>query len=128
MKIRIRLNKTTLAAMPAPVRDVVVAWRERYGRTFIGFERASKFYIQEDARFTAFGPDLRSMTVRAGGEWAGVTNLMPGRHCPLPAGCTVVETGFFCGVPYLSIFHNPESVREIAAFTGELACAQLAVA
>lgn len=126
--MKIRLNKTTLAAMPAPVRDVVAEWRDRYRKSFIGFERASKFYIEEDARFTAFGPDLRSMSVRAGGEWAGVTALMPGRDCPLPPGCTVVETGFFCGNPYLSIIHNPESVPEIAAFTGELACAQLALA
>jgi len=114
--MKVRLNKATLAAMPEPIRAVVAEWRERYHKTTIGIEHCTSFYIEEDAHFTAFSPDLElTKSVRAGGEWAGATELRPGSRCPLPAGCTMIEEGLFCGVPYLTIFHNPAPFDALAS-------------
>ena len=76
--MKIRINKALLSQLPPSIAAIVSDFRDRYHKSSISADRRSSFYIQEDARYTAFGPDGRSMTVRAGGEWAGVTELTPG--------------------------------------------------
>lgn len=106
--MKIRLNKKTIAALPAEVRTLVLAWKEQWHKAAFAVKYASRFYVEEDARFTGFSADLKkSLSIRAAGEWAGLTELTPGSHCPLPPGCTMVATGFFCGEPWLTIYHNP---------------------
>lgn len=113
--MKIRLNKKTLAAMPAPIRLLVEDWQRQWRKAFISLNAVDKFYVDEDAKITAFSPDLStSKTVRAAGEFAGFTELMPGQHCPLPPGCTAVASGFFCGHPWLTIYHNPAGVDPLA--------------
>ena len=111
--MKIRINKATLAQMPAAIASIVSDFRDNEHKSSISVDRRSSFYIQEDARYTAFGPDGRSMTVRAGGEWAGVTALMPGSNCPLPGNCCVIEIGRFLGHAFLNIYENPTLLREI---------------
>jgi hypothetical protein len=116
--MKIRLNKQFLFSLPSALRVKIGDWSAAHGKRHISVNRATRFYIQEDARYTAYGPDLRSMTVRAGGEWAGVTELMPGGECPLPPGCTVVATGFFLGHAWLTVYHNPaQAPAELAGLT-----------
>ena len=116
--MKIRINKSLLSRLPAPIAAIVSEFRDRSHKTHISGDRRSSFYVTEDATYTAFGPDGKSMTIRAGGEWAGVTALMPGHLCPLPQGCVIVEQGFFCGVPYLNVYENPALIKTL---TGQAA-------
>lgn len=105
--MKYKLNKANLSKIPGPVRDLVAEWKARYRKSTISVERCTKVYVQEDARYTAFSPDLSaSQTERAAGEWAGMTRLSPTAEITLPSGCTLVATGFFCGVPWLTLYHN----------------------
>lgn len=115
--MKIRLNKKNLAALPPPIREVVVAWRDRYRKQGIGVQYCQKFYAREDAHLTAFGPEMRSQEARVGGEWAGLGDVLPGQECPLPPGCTVVETEIFLGLPMLTIYHNPAGYTELLNLT-----------
>jgi len=111
--MKMRINKALLSKLPPAIARIVSDFRERHHKSSISADRRSSFYIEEDARYTAFGPDGRSMTVRASGEWAGVTALMPGSTCPLPENCCVVETGFFLGHAFLNIYENPALIRSL---------------
>ena len=93
--MKIKINKALLASLPSSVASIVSEFRATTRKSSISVDRRSSFWIQEDAKYTAFGPDGRSITVRASGEFAGVTDLAPGRECPLPLDCLVVETGRF---------------------------------
>lgn len=105
--MKYRINKALLADLPPPVARVVADWQAEHRKTYISIEDTAQFYVQEDARFHAINLATgASCQVRAGGEWAGVTNLMPGGRCALPANNVVVATGFFCGEPWLTIYHN----------------------
>jgi hypothetical protein len=108
--MKIRLNKNNLAALPPPIRDTVIQWKQRYHKASIDVQYCHTVVAHEDAHLTAFGPDLRSQEARVGGEWAGLGNILPGRMCPLPPGCTVVETEIFLGTPMLTLYHNPHSL------------------
>lgn len=107
MKTKVRINKATLTSLPDPIRQVIIRWRERYGKSTFRIEHVRAFYVAEDAWLTAFGPDLRSQKARVSGEFAGMGDMMPGQTCPLPVGCTVIEDLIFCGLPVLTIYHNP---------------------
>lgn len=105
--MKYKLNKANLAKIPGPIRKMVEGWRLLYRKSTISVERCTKVYVQEDARYTAFSLDLSvSQTERAAGEWAGLTRLSPTAEIALPPGCTLVATGFFCGVPWLTLYHN----------------------
>lgn len=115
--MKIRLNKKTLAALPIQLRPMVEEWRARWGKSAIAVNYRDKFYIEEDAKYTAFSADLSDVkTVRAGGEWNGVSLLVPGSDCPLPIGCTVLVTGLFQGEPWLTIYHNPAGDRNFISW------------
>ena len=111
--MKIRINKALLQKLPAPISAIVSEFRDRHHKTHISGDRRSSFYVQEDAAYTAFGPDGRSLAVRAGGEWAGVTALLPGQTCPLPVGCVIVEQGFFLGHAFLNVYENPPLIRQL---------------
>jgi hypothetical protein len=116
--MKIRLTKKLLASLPDALRVKIGDWSAAHSKRHISVSAATRFYIHEDARYTAYGPDMRSMTVRAGGEWAGFTDLMPGGEYPLPPGCTVVVTGFFQGLAWLTVHHNPaQAPAELASLT-----------
>jgi hypothetical protein len=72
--MKLRLNKRNLALLPVPVRTVVEEWRAQYRKSTISVRNVTSFYIEEDATYIAFSPDMQKrVSVRAGGEWAGVT-------------------------------------------------------
>lgn len=102
-----RLNKSFYAALPSPIADHIRAWAARRRCRSVTVHCASRFYIAEDANYTAFSPDCSlTKTAGAAGEWFGPSGLRPGAECPLPRGCSVVEEGRFCGAPYLTLTHN----------------------
>jgi len=112
--MKLRINRDTLMALPAPVRSEVEEWKQRYRKAHFNLEAAERFTIEEDARYTAFSADMgRTVAARAAGEWAGASGLRPGASCDLPQGCTVVATGIFCGLPWLTIYHNPNSAERV---------------
>lgn len=105
--MKVRLNKTTLAAMPKPVRGIVEEWRGRYGKAFISVQDKPTFYAWEDSRVTMINLLTgASGTARAAGEFAGWTNLSPTAAIPLPRGVVAVEQGFYCGVPFLTVWQG----------------------
>ena len=113
MTTKLRINKSTLAAMPAPVRSIVQEWQGQYRKAFVRVRRAASFIAGESARVTVInlstGAGQREVVA---GEFAGFTRLSPTASIPLPADCVAVETGFFCGEPYLYI-HQPETVEAL---------------
>lgn len=112
--MKIRLNKSTLSEMPAVVANLVSAWKAQYGKAFISVENVTQFYPSEDARVTLF--DLasgKSASATAAGDFAGYTNLSPNAPIPLMPGIVAVETGFFCGMPFLNLYQG--SVKQITA-------------
>ena len=113
--MKLRINKALLSRLPPSIAEIVKDFRDVHQKAFISVDRRPSFYIQEDARYTAFGPDGRSMTVRASGEWSGITELAPGSNCPLPENCCVVETGYFLGHAFLNIYDNSSTLRTIEA-------------
>ena len=111
--MKVKINKALLASLPTSIASIVAEFRATTRKSSISVDRRSSFWIQEDAKYTAFGPDGRSITVRAGGEFAGVTDLLPGRECKLPENCLVIETGRFCGLAFLNVYENPSLLRSI---------------
>lgn len=105
--MKLRISRKTLKQLPPHVASLVKEWKDQEHRAFFSVEDRKSFYIDEDARYTAFSADgTKQKTVRAAGEFAGFTELAPGKHCPLPEGCVVVATGIFCGLAWLTIYHN----------------------
>ncbi len=105
--VKFRISKAFLAQLPAPVAEQVRTWAEMRRVNSICVEYRSRFFVAEDANYTAFSPDCGTQkSARAAGEWSGPTGLRPGAECPIPTGCTVIETGIFCGRHFLNIFNN----------------------
>jgi len=102
--MKVRINKKLLADMPIEVRVLVNEWRAKYGKSFISVEHCETFCPDEDARVTVINLATgASQTERVAGEFAGMTRLSPTAEIPLPVGVVAVETGFFCGTPWLTI-------------------------
>lgn len=114
--MKIRLNKATVAAMPEQVRALVTDWQAQYRKAMITVKDVDGFYAWEDARVTM----INLLTGAAGkeqaaGEFAGYTRLNPCDRIPVPHGCVAVETGFHCGVPFLTIYQGTATVKDPGA-------------
>lgn len=102
-----RITKGFLAQLPAEVAQQVFLWKAQYKKAFVSIEDRANVYAQEDAQYTAFNTATgKSMSVQAAGEFAGHTKLSPTAEIPLPVGCVLVASGFFCGLPWMTIYHN----------------------
>ena len=107
MRTKINLNKKVLDALPFAIRLNVTLWKERYKKRSIYVEQTDKVFVREDAHYTAYSPDTTSSkSVRASGEYAGMTVLSPTETIVLPDGCTIIEEDLFLGTPFLTIYHN----------------------
>jgi len=107
--MKVRINAAVLSQLPPVLREIVEKFRKEKRKSHFNIEYRRKVFCQEDATYTAFSPDLSKKVVqRAAGEWAGMTRLSPTAEINLPPGGTIVETGYFLGVPFLNIFHNNE--------------------
>ena len=106
--MKVHLNKTTLSQMPEQVRDIVLAWKNRYRKTTISVKNTTTgFYAAEDAHVTMINLKTgASAHAQAAGEFAGFTKLSPGSLIPLPVGVVAVEEGFFCGYPVLTVWQG----------------------
>lgn len=105
--MKLRLNKKTLAEMPAPVRSLVIEWRDRWHKSFISVETRPSFYLQEDAQVTLINLLTdKQQTERVAGEFAGMTKLSPTDEITLPVGMVAVVTGIFLGHPWLTIYQG----------------------
>jgi hypothetical protein len=106
--MKISLNKQVMSDLKSMSEDVaseVSVWKERHHKRHIRVERRAKVSFQEDMRYTAHNIMTgASVAARAAGEFAGMTDLRPGASMDLPENVVVVEEGFFCGVPVLTIF------------------------
>lgn len=111
--MKLRLNKKVLAEMPAPVRSLVMEWRDRWHKSFISVCNRTEVPMQEDAKITVINLLTESQqTERVAGEFAGLTRLSPTDNLPLPTGCVAVVTGIFLGHPWLTIYqHSPVQVE-----------------
>lgn len=112
--MKVRLNKATLQQMPAQVREIVTAWREKYGKATISVENTQGFYASEDARVTLLNLGTgRTATAQAAGEFAGMTRLSPCDVINLPVGVVAIEQGFFCGTPFLTVWQGaPKAITQ----------------
>ncbi len=107
--MKIRLNKTTLAEMPAPVRALVESWSTRHRKRFISVENSTGFYAAENARITMINLATgKTASAQAAGDFAGMTQLSPTDKIPLAPGIVAIEDGFFCGVPFLQIHQGTD--------------------
>jgi hypothetical protein len=112
--MKVRLNKAVLSEMDSQVREVVAAWKARYGKAFISVENRPSFYTSEDARVTMLNLFSGvSQTAQAAGAFAGATKLSPCAEVPLPSGTVAIVEEFFCGTPYLTIYQS--SPKQVAA-------------
>lgn len=103
--MKLRLNKKVLAEMPAPVRSLVMEWRDRWHKSFISVVNRSDVPMQEDAKVTVINLLTGShRTERVAGEFAGTTRISPTANLNLPEGCVAVVTGIFLGHPWLTIY------------------------
>ncbi len=102
-----RINRAFLLGLPGPIREIVEDWQATYRKAIITMTDCTSLYIEEDAKYTAFSPNMaKQLTVRAAGEFNGMSQLRPGASCPLPPRCVMVASGFFCGVPWLTIYRG----------------------
>jgi hypothetical protein len=116
--MKMPINKSNLERMPEPVRDIVKAWRARHRRRFFHFYETHNFWTEEGARYTAINLCTgRSASAETASMMSGTGQIMPARECPLPPGNCVVEEGWFCGTPSLTIFFNPARPAPLAATT-----------
>lgn len=94
--------------MPEHVRSVVQEWHQRHRKAFISVVDSATVPMQEDARVTVVNL-LNGMvqSERVAGEWAGLTKLSPTGSATLPPHCVAVCSGFFLGVPWLTIYQSP---------------------
>ena len=105
--MRVRTNKALLDQMPVAVRTAVATWHARYRKRFISVENATSFCPSEDSHVTLFNLTTGVQgSARTAGEFAGMTRLSPCDPIPLPVGVVAVETGFFCGTPFLTIWQG----------------------
>jgi len=103
--MKLRLNKKVLAEMPAPVRSLVIEWRDRWHKSFILVVNRTDVPMQEDAKVTVVNLLTEAQqTERVAGEFAGMTRISPTANLVLPAGCVAVVTGIFLGHPWLTIY------------------------
>ena len=111
--MKIRLNKNTLAALPAAVRPIVRMWIARYSKAFISVESAPSFCAEENARVTLVNLESeKSASAQVSGDFAGMTRLSPTAQIPLAPNVVAVEEGFFCGTPFLTIWQwSPTRLR-----------------
>lgn len=122
--MKVTLSKSVLQQMPEQVRSLVVAWQQRYHKRQISVVDAAKFSADEDSKVTMINlASGVSGSARVAGEFAGMTNLSPTAYIPLPVGCVAVETGFFCGTPFLTLWQGRSEhmidVRAEAAILNE---------
>lgn len=107
LRMKIPLNKKTLADMPQEVRSVVSEWQTRSRKRFISVTDATHFYSPEDAHVTLINLAAGvSQSARVAGSWAGTTPFRPNERVPLPRGVVAVVTGFFLGVAYCEIYQG----------------------
>jgi len=107
--MKLAISKYAMAPLPGPIRNHIQQWKARHRRRFFHLEARAKFYTAEDARYTAYNiTSGRSLSARAGGEWAGIGEFMPNRECPLPPGNWMVEESWVCGTPCLAVFFNDD--------------------
>ena len=122
--MKFRLNKQILADMPEQVRSVVQEWKNRHHKAFINVERSwpTGHLVQEDHHYVAINLLTGdSKEARAGGEWAGMGDFLPGSNVKIPYGCILIEHGFFCGHPHLTIYQAPlEAVKTVVLEFKEL--------
>jgi hypothetical protein len=105
--MKVRLNKNVLSDMPEPVRVIVQEWRDRYRKVHVSVVNCDRFMPSEDSKVAVINLFTgNSLTVRTAGDFAGMTKLSPCAVVPLPEGCVAVETGFFMGQPWLSIYQS----------------------
>lgn len=103
--MKLRLNKKVLAEMPAPVRSLVIEWRDRWHKSFISVVNAPVLCLHEDAKVTVVNLlTEQQQTERVAGEFAGMTRLSPTAELRLTEGMVAVVSGFFCGHPWLTIY------------------------
>jgi hypothetical protein len=113
--MRHRINKALLADMPPGVREIVLTWRDRYGKAHVSVENCPSFYAAEDSRVTMMNLLTgRVQSARTAGEFAGFTKLSPCAAIPVPEGVVAIEEGFFCGHPFLTIYQGVPDRREVA--------------
>ena len=116
MTTRIRINKALLADMPEQVRNLVMDWKNQYGKAFVRVERCASFCAEESSRVTMISlANGKSQREVVAGEFAGMTRLSPTAQIPVPEGCTAVETGFFCGEPFLVIHQHGIKAGKVVA-------------
>lgn len=105
--VKVRINKSFLASIPEPLRSIVAEWKLQYRKAKITVTRCDQFYASEDARITAISLLTGAeVSVRAAGEFAGLTKLSPTARIPVVPGVLFIERGFFCGVPFLTIYES----------------------
>lgn len=115
INMRLSLNKTTYGQMPEQVASIVKDWQARYGKRHISVETRPSFYVSEDARYTAINLlNGAQASGQAAGEFAGHTGLAPSSVIAIPEGVVFVETGFFCGVPHLTVYQGTNA-QQLAA-------------
>jgi hypothetical protein len=108
--MKLRLNKKVLSEMPQEVRELVLAWKEKYHKSKISVENVTQFYAREDAKITIINLLTgMSQTERVAGEFAGMTKLSPTATVPLPENCVAVVTGIFCGMPWLTLYQGSKT-------------------
>jgi hypothetical protein len=105
--MKVALNAAVYDTLPPPIADHVRKWAQARRTRHISVERSHRFFIAEYASLYGvlcglFDPK----TANAAGGWSGLTGLRPTAERPLPFGCAVIETGFFLGKPFLTIYHN----------------------
>lgn len=110
--MKVRITKQLLADMPTQVRDIVTEWKARHRKSFINVNEAKQILPPEDTSVTMINLATGAQQAeRVAGEFAGYTRLSPTAIIPLPPGCVCVCTGFFLGVPWLSIYQNGEQIK-----------------
>ena len=99
--------------MPDQVREIVAAWKAQYRRAFISVENRETFSAGEDSRVVLINLDSgKTAGSQVAGSFSGMTQLSPTANIPLAPGVVAVETGFFLGVPFLSVFqYAPKAIK-----------------
>jgi hypothetical protein len=107
MKMKVRLNKQTLASMDSRVRNIVSEWKAETRRNFISVENRQSFGVPENARVTMLNLSTgAAASAQAAGDFAGYTNLSPCATIPLPIGVVAIVREIFLGQHFLTIYQG----------------------
>jgi len=108
-----QLKKAQIKSLPAPIRDKVLVYQDRYRTRYCKFYIENpnwELYLDEGATYTCWDGDQRQFTLQMQSErtlHAGGHRMSHqiGSRYPMPQGAWVVEFELFLGKPIINVHH-----------------------